>query len=153
MEKEKIIESSKTEAWFDDIISNLRKDELLLKTNTAGEDKSAIYDAMIFGEPINLMELSQNLSSQFFIKRIVSEFFIELNKQDANYLKIALSHTNSKVLVWAVINDEDEASEDKILLAEAKTNSKYHTFGFHVTTTIIEESDKIPVPVHYQTIK
>ena len=57
------------------------------------------------------------------------------------------------VLVWAEINDDDEQMEDKLILSEAKINAKYHLYGFDMESTIVETSDKLPVPNHYRSLK
>lgn len=67
-------------------------------------------------------------------------------------LKLALGLSESKILVWSEIKDDDEETEDALLLIEAKINGKYRPFGFYVNSTIIEESDRISIPPHYQTI-
>ena len=36
--------------------------------------------------------------------------------------------------------------------AEAKVNVKYDKFGFYITSTIIEENDKLNIPSQYKSI-
>ena len=60
--------------------------------------------------------------------------------------------SDSKILVWAVVDDNDEKTEDALIIAEAKVNGKYYEKGFYLNSTIIEKSDNLSVPPHYQKI-
>ena len=95
----------------------------------------------------------RNLSSQFFIEELIKEFISELNERKVNTNQLAFDLSDAKVLVWAEIDDFDEKSEDGIILAEAKTNSKFAKYGFHISSTIIEKEDNLSVPPHYSSVK
>ena len=56
------------------------------------------------------------------------------------------------MLCWAVIPDGDEALEDSLIIAKSKVDAKYVNEGFSVSLTILEESDKVNVPIHYQPV-
>ncbi|MGM0581720.1 MAG: hypothetical protein ACQETL_13625 [Bacteroidota bacterium] len=95
----------------------------------------------------------RNKSSQYFIEKVVKEFLSELNSRNVTTNQLAFDLSDAKILVWAEIEDFDETSEDGLILSEAKVNSHFSDFGFHISSTIIEKSDNLPVPPHYASIK
>lgn len=91
-------------------------------------------------------------SSKFFIQSILKDYLQELKAHRRKPLKLAMALSDSKILVWAVINDNDEQTEDALLISEAKVNGKYYERGFYLNSTIVEKSDCLKTPPHYQTI-
>lgn len=144
------------ENWFENLIAEinaqLKSDQLMLETQTASKEKEAFYSAVKTQNIEQLFEINKNTAHQYFISKILYEYIEELKKRDCKPLKLAVDHTNSKVLVWAEIEDEDEFAERNLILAEAKVNAKYYSKGFHVSSVIMEKSDNYPVPSHYKTI-
>jgi hypothetical protein len=96
--------------------------------------------------------VSKKTSSAFFIKNLVDSYFIELGERKARPNRVALELSNSKVLVWAEIENDDELTEDALILSAAKVNYAFSTFGFHISTTIVEVDDNLNVPKHYKEV-
>lgn len=144
-------EQDKVDSWFSAFIDHLKTDHLLLTTNVASEEKKKFYDAAMSGDEWFMASSVRKSSSIFFIKKLIYDYLTELKSYGRTPLKLALGFSDSKILVWSEIKDDDEQTEDALLLAEAKINGKYRPHGFYVNSTIIEESDKVPVPPHYQT--
>jgi hypothetical protein len=69
-----------------------------------------------------------------------------------NPKKLGLELSNSKVLVWAEIYDNDDETEKALILAQAKVNARYSKFGFAISSTIVEECDQLAVPNHYHNV-
>lgn len=121
--------------WFDEFTSILRADQL------------------IFGDEKSLVHKTREASSIYFIKKIIKDYLFELKEHYKRLpLKLALGLSDSKILVWSEIKDDDEATEDALLLAEAKVNGEYYPYGFYLTSTIIEKSDNLDIPPHYHKI-
>lgn len=135
--------------WFEDLIENLRIHQVSLETNTATKEREDFYKTLMEGSETDINSLSRTQSSMHFIKRVVIDYFDELYKYNKKPLKLALDFSDAKVLVWAEVTDEDEEAEDALLLTEAKVNAKFFSHGFHVSSTIVEKSDNVPVPPHY----
>lgn len=144
--------ASQRDEWFDGIVSSLRSDQLQLQADIADSKKKQQYEVLIEGNPLKTLAMGRELTSKYFIGNIIKDFFALIPKENKLADRLALSYSNSKVLVWAVINDDDEKTEDDLLISEAKINAKYHEYGFNISVTIIEKSDNIPIPKHYQTI-
>ncbi len=145
------------ENWFSEFIGQvvhmIKTDQIQLETKTASDQTKEMYSGFIQNDPTPMFKIARGESSKFFISNLVKEFLFELKKDQTKLLKLALSYTNSHVLVWAEIDDNDEVTEDKILICEAKINARYHQYGYSLNTTIIEKSDKIPLPRHYQNLE
>lgn len=105
---------------------------------------------MISDNADDIVMYGRQMGSEYFLKNLVFDYVTETVKMDCKPKKLAFFHTSSRLLVWAEINDNDEPTEDKLLLAEAKVNAKYHRFGFHVSSTILEKCDEFKVPDQYQ---
>lgn len=140
--------------WFDELISKvvgtLRTDEITLSTNTASDQKKELYKGLMHGDFSSMFQQNREGSTRFFITNLVLDFMAYLKESEKRPLKLALDFTDAKVLVWAEIQDNDELTEDELLIIEAKVNAKYSKHGFHVSSTIVESSDKIEVPSHYR---
>jgi len=147
-----IASNQRMRAWFDDLIGKLRADELSLESNMATEEQKQFYNTLLSGNEDEIHASARNSSSLYFIKNLVFDYFNELKSYNSRPVKLALDLSDAKILVWAEIEDNDEATEDALILAEAKANAKYSNYGFHISSTIIEKSDWLPVPPHYQSV-
>jgi hypothetical protein len=132
----------------------LKTHQFMLETNVASDELKDIYDLLISGKgkEEELFAINRQLSSVYFLKRIITDFLSEIKAQKANFIDLAISLSNTQVSVWVIINNNDEESENKIIMAEAKINAKYSDSGFYIDSMIVEESDKYPTPGHYQKV-
>lgn len=142
----------KRDRWFSDFISHLNADHFMLETNTASEDTQKFYEAFINEDEVTMFKLVRQQTSISFIKRLIYDYLKEL-KQRKIPLRLALSLSDSKILVWAEIENDDDVAEDALLIAEAKINSVYSEYGFFIDSTILEQRDKTStLPPHFQSI-
>lgn len=140
------------DAFFETIMDNLRIDHLMISHDVASNEKKAFYNDMIFGDESTVVGKMRETSSIFFIGNLVKDFIEELRTYSKIPNKLAMGMSDSKILVWAEVNDGDESTEDAVLLSEAKVNAKYHQYGFFINSTIIEKSDNLDIPPHYTKI-
>jgi hypothetical protein len=138
--------------WFDNMIATLRADQIELESGIANKEKQELYRPLLSGDAFKMAENVRTESSKFFISEIVRDYFNELKIRKANPVSLALQLSESKILVWAIVHDDDEACEDQLFLAEAAVNSRFHQHGFYVSTTLVEESDSCKVPNHFALI-
>lgn len=138
--------------WFENFIDDIKVDKFLIETNVASEPKKRLYTAMSNGDEKFMNSTARTASSMFFIRNLLDVYFDELNERKRMPNTLALSLSDSKILVWAVIEDGDFDTEKALLLSEAKANSKYFSDGFYITSTIIEKSDSLPIPTDYQQV-
>lgn len=150
--KKDIFESANFNEWFDEIIATIRTHQLMLETKTADKEKTEFYETLISGSNDQIIGLTLNVLTKVFIKQMIFDFVLELKVLKINLVDVAFDYNNSGLLVWAIINDDDEFAENQLLLAAAKINSKYNQYSLAINTTILEESDQHPIPGHYQSI-
>lgn len=146
------VSSEEMNQWFSDLIDDIKTDHFLLETDVASAQKKEFYHALINKDDAKVMTNIRKGSSQYFIKELLLAYVNEVSSSGKKPLQLALGISDSKILVWAEIEDGDEAMEDILLLSEAKVNGQYSSLGFYINSTIIEHSDRIPVPPHYQSI-
>ncbi|MBX2939901.1 MAG: hypothetical protein KF880_07465 [Ferruginibacter sp.] len=146
------LHESKLDSWFSGLIDQLKLDHFMLSSDIAPEDKKSFYHDIINGNYDGLMRNMRETSSMYFISEILKDYVNILKGRSVNPLKLAIGLSNSKILIWAETENDDEKTEDALLLAEAFVNSKYAINGFYINSTIIEKSDNLPIPPHYQTL-
>lgn len=118
----------------------------------ASKDTKLMYDTLIFGKETEIYNAGRVQSSMYFVKRMLKEYFDSIKDYSSKPLKLALELSDAKILVWAEIADDDEAAEDALILSEAKANGKFGEYGFHISSTIVEKSDSLPIPSQYQLV-
>ena len=138
--------------WFDDLVATIRKDQLLLETGVASQETKKMYDLFFHADIDQLQKNVRKSSASYFIQRLVMDYIKEVRERGRTPNKLALQLSESRILVWAEIKDDDEDTEDALLLAEAKINAKYGAEGFHVSSTILEESDNYKIPGQFSTV-
>ena len=145
--------NEKMENWFENLVAGIRKDHLMLETNTAPENTTNLYNTLMNGTQTELFATTRGASSKYFIQTLLNDYFAELKKYKRSPLKMALDLSDAKVLVWAEIEDNDEETENTLILSEAKANAKYAAYGFYITSTIVDKTDNLAIPNHYQKVK
>lgn len=141
-----------TKEWFDKMVSELRVDELLIETDCLEKRKKDLYAAMIQGDEVFMHNYARKSGTAFFIQKIIESYFIALAGYKAKPRKLGLDLSASKILVWAEINNDDEETEDALILASARVNNDFSEYGFHLSSTIVEEDDKLNIPAHYKEV-
>lgn len=146
---------SPSEIWFDTFIQNIvelvRVHQLQLETNTAHPELSQFYSSLSSDNIEDMLKWNRDHGKKYFVERIVLDFINQL-KDGKVPNKLALSYNDSEVLVWAEIDDNDDASWDHIIQSAAIVNAKYHNYGYDIKTMVVEMSDNLPVPYHYKTL-
>ncbi len=145
-------ESEKMNSWFNELISSIEMDKFLITEDLASEETKAFYKAMMSENMTDVLRHTRVASTMHFIEKMIVDFLKEIKSRGIKYNKLALDMSNSKILAWVELKDNDEESEDELIMAEAKINAKYHNDGFHISTTIVEELDKLNVPSHYHIL-
>ena len=99
-----------------------------------------------------LLKSLRTKASQIFVDKIIRGFVAELSKKNAKPKKLAFALTPATILAWAEIGDDDEATEDAILLAESKMNSIAKEYDFCLDIMVVEKSDGLQIPSHYISV-
>jgi hypothetical protein len=150
------ITNSKMDTWFDDIIAQIKTDKFQLETQTADSEKTEMYNDLMTNNLENIFERTNKEFRMFHISNIVIKYLKELIyklHESIDNIKIAFDFSDNKLLVWAVIpNDDEEVYEKALILAEAKVNADYFEKGFCVTSTIVSEEDDLTIPEQYKLL-
>lgn len=139
-------------AWFDRFMHHLKVDHLALETNTASSEKQDFYQRMATADATDLALTSRIQSSRHFLGQLILSYISELKQRHVEPLQLAMDFSDASVLVWAEIDDDNELMEDQLRLAQAKINAQYSQYGFYLSSTIVEHSDCLAIPSHYQSI-
>jgi len=142
--------------WFSSLVASIRTDKLMLETNTADESKVNLYNSLISGDPTSILSKIRDQAKQHFVTNALIDYFIEIKVRTGNnhvgIKTLATSYSDSEVLIWAVIEDDNEEVWDQIIFAAATVNLKYYEHGYLIKTMVVEESDNLSIPNHYQVI-
>ena len=138
------------ESWFENFIAAIRTHQLQLETNTAPEDLKHAYSVFMHGSDHEMAMLNRLSANSHFIKKIVLDYMVLARNRMP--LQLAFDMNGGEVLVWAEIENDNEEMEDFLLMAEAEVNAAYHKYGYDMTSTIVEQRDKLGVPNHFTKI-
>ena len=140
--------------WFNDLIDTIKSHQLMIESGVASKEIRNIYEPFFNSNSDDINRNIRKMSSMYFIQKLVIEYINEVTKrmQGANPNKLALQLSDSQILVWAEIKDDDQKAEDSLLLAEAKINAMFSDIGFHISSTILEESDNYPIPEQFSRV-
>lgn len=138
--------------WFDSFVASIRVEELQLVSGIANMEKREFWKPFLENNSLEIGSRSRENGSRLIIPELVSDYLygIKQRKVDLNSLSLQLS--DSKILVWAVVNDDDEQAMDQLFLQEAVVNAKYGDYGFHISTTIVEKTDNCAIPSQFQSV-
>jgi len=139
--------------WFDKLISDVSVDRLMMETKTAPSVTEKFYLNAINEDHDATNNFLREQSTKYFVSQLLQDYFKELKSFNSFPQKLAFDLSDAKILVWAQIKDNDELTEDALILSEARANSKYNDHGFYISSTIIEESDHLPIPSHYHVLQ
>jgi hypothetical protein len=138
--------------WFDAFISHISVDRMMMETKTAPKETDQFYKDMISENQTAIHSWARISSSTFFIRKLVEDYLSELYAFKSLPQKLAFDFSDAKILVWAQIADNDDTTEDALILSEAKANAKYSENGFYVSSTIVEAGDNLNIPPHYHEV-
>lgn len=148
--KEILFTSTQAELWFEYLIDKIKEDQTELKTGLASKEKEDFYSAFINGSQYEIIKQNRNFGMQYYISKILFEYMKEIKDRDIKPVKLAFDYSDSKVLVWAEI--DNESVEDQLILSQAKINAKFSSEGFCISTTIVEKEDGLTIPAHYKKL-
>lgn len=138
---------------FDDLIGRFEKDKVLYSMGTLPAERESMYRDLLTGSIMDAANASNKVYTTHIMTNLVVDFFNYLNQDpSAKPSKIALHLSNRKVLVWAIIPDEQEEIIDGLYKIEAKINFQYRQSGFSLSVTVVEESDGLNIPPQYKEL-
>lgn len=142
-----------SQEFFDEIrqlfAHQVRTDELLITTNTAPATTVKFYQDLRDRNFRAMTSTSRSATTWYFIKELLVDYLLALQPHTPQPRTLAVDFSDSKVHFWAEIADDDFLTKRALLRAQAQVNARYHPYGFHVSSMIVEASDHLSVPAHY----
>jgi len=139
--------------WFDNFISHISVDKMMMETDTAPNETKQFYTNAFMEDYHSMSKSVRDQSTKYFIIKLVEYYVEQLKSFEISPQKLAFDFSDAKILVWAQIANEDDKSENALILSEARANRKYSETGFYISSTIVEECDNLEIPSHYNELK
>lgn len=126
----------------------------MLQTGVTSKENYNFLKSIMNRDEDAMHNYVKQTSSKHFIGKVLVDFFSELieRKITPEDINLAMALSDSKVLIWAELCDNDEAMEDALLLIEDKINAKYYGYGFSINVTTVEKSDHLTPPANFNFI-
>lgn len=137
--------------FLNEIIHKLQTDKLLNDTKTLDSEMLNFYTDLASGDTEKLLRMNKDAYLKQVYLRLIREYFSKLMQMDKPN-SIGVNFKNSNMLIWAEISDENEILEDNLIRLQAETNAMFQDSGLNVNTTIVESSDHLKMPPHYEAI-
>ncbi|KGO89537.1 hypothetical protein [Flavobacterium suncheonense] len=149
LEKRNTSPQSTQDDWFATMINAIKVDQLTYKTDTMHPEKREMYANFIENNYLEAAKQGRKMTSTVIIPHMLQLYFSTLSDKIKDLKKIAFDMSDTKILVWAEIAQDDEATEDALIMTEAKINGEYSEIGFRLLTTIVEDCDELEIPQNY----
>lgn len=140
------------EMWFGEAFHQLNTDKILLETDTASPEKRHLYHTFMGDNVVEQSALVKQGSNKMLTLEALGKFITYVINSDTKPHMLAFNVSASSLLVWAVIKDEDFGAERALYMAQAAVNSELAKADYRVSTTIVDESDELTPPQHYQVL-
>lgn len=138
------------DVWFESLIEQLRADRTAISCGIAPKEKEEFYTKFVTRPSEEILNDNRKVVAMNFIGKALRVYNDKLAMYDNKPLKLAMHFADSKVYIFAIVDNDDEKTEDALLLTEAYVNSKFREYGIHFTTTILEKDDNYSIPNHYK---
>jgi hypothetical protein len=138
--------------WFDNFVASIRAEELQLVSGIAIQEKKDFWKPLLENNTLEIAARTREAGSMLIIPELVTDYINGFKLRDIKLFSLSLQLSDSNILVWAVVNDDDEATMDQLFLLEAEVNAKYSDYGLHISTTIMEKSDNCAIPSQFQPV-
>lgn len=138
------------DVWFESLIDQLRADRTAISCGIAPKDTEEFYTKFVTTSVEKILNDNRKVLTMNYIERALKVYNEKLKEYSSKPLKVAFNFADSKVYVFAIIDNDDEKTEDALFLSEAYVNAKFSEFGIYFTTTILEKEDNYTIPEHYK---
>ena len=127
--------------WFDELVSSIRVDEMQIITGVDPQEKQDFLKLFSENNFLDIVRKNSEGTGMLIILDLLANYFKGIKTRCIEFKLLSCQLSDSRILVYSVVKDDDEATMDQLFLLEAEVNAKYGNLGFHVSTTILEESD------------
>jgi hypothetical protein len=108
---------------------------------------------MIFeGDLDKVMSFNRQTAKKHFIAKLIIDYMKKIQEFSIKPNKLLMDYNDSELLIWGEVNDDDEETETNLFRLEGQINAQYYKYGFQISSTIVESSDKFNIPPHYKEL-
>ncbi|MBE2254701.1 MAG: hypothetical protein IAE65_00745 [Ignavibacteria bacterium] len=109
------------------------------------------YNRLIEENETNLIEIldkhSQKKDESDFAK-LIWNFIVLLSKNKVKLIKLGFDKSDSNILIWAILPDEDEKNENKFIASVSKANAENES-KFYLDAVWFEKEDNLKLPSNF----
>jgi len=145
-------EDSKVVDVIDTIMHHLDLDKTYFKIGIANEDQRKLYESFLPGNELQLLHGMRKQASAHLVFKALQGYFNQLSIRHAKPSDLFIHNNDSRIVIWAIIKDNDEATENALIMAEAHVNTDFSQYGLCLSSIINEESDKIAIAPHFKRV-
>lgn len=147
------VDQEQSAQWFNQFIHEIKADQLMYESDTLPGEVKETYDHLIKGNLLEALKGVKDTMTMEISRELVLSFLKDLlGKRKALPSKIAFHLAKAKVYAWIEIEDDNEEAEKAVFLSEAKANFDFSDYNLSLSTTVVESSDEMEVPAHYQSV-
>jgi hypothetical protein len=133
--------------WFDERVNFLRQHQQEIELDVANGGTRRLFESMMKGDLEEISLHNIQMGQRHFISQMLTQYLILVS--DLPFRKLAFGANYSALLIWAEINDGDEATENALTRAGSKILGQYGDYGFEVLDMIVEASENLKIPTNY----
>lgn len=137
--------------FIDACIAHFQTDKEVFKQGVQSRETQSIYNALL-SSPIDFASQQLNATKQALFNYILANYLQHLHEIKDDLVDLGISSSKSALNIWAIIEEDDEATEKQLFRIEAKVNAIFHETGLHIDTLVMEDSDNYPMPPQYRSV-
>lgn len=147
------VDQEQSAQWFNQFIHEIKADQLMYESDTLPGEVKETYDHLIKGDIEEAYKGMRDAMTRGISMGLVLSFLNELlGKRKSAPKKVAFHLAKAKVYAWIEIEDDNQEAEKAVFLSEAKVNFDFSDYNLSLSTTVVESSDEMEVPAHYQSV-
>ncbi len=140
--------------WFDYILeqinAQIRTDQVMIDTGIADNDREEFYKNIFNKNYVKIAETTHQNVIMMTMPYLLTDLTNSL--KDLNIIKKFLAMDDGKLMVWFIINDDDEATELQLFSILGQINASYSKTGTGLDFLIFENSENVEPPPHFKEL-
>lgn len=138
---------------INDVVSTIKSHQLMLNTGMLDDAKVRLYDNLRKGRFDEIKNEAYNRYQEEFLQKVLIDYIFEVNALEKKPDKLLINVTKHSIMVWGIIDFEDEDLENSLYLKEAEINARNTKLGINVMTKIAYKEDHLDIPKEYIEIE
>ncbi|HCN37608.1 MAG TPA: hypothetical protein DIS94_07860 [Bacteroidetes bacterium] len=148
----KIIENENE--FFDKLIHSLKVDRDCLDKKILNTNTTKTYQNLIAENETDFIEILEKHTlkkEKSELAKIILNFLDLLSKKEVQLFKLGFDLSDSNILIWAILPNDNELNESNFISAVAKANAENES-KFYLDAVWVEEEDNLEMPNNFKSI-